>query len=137
MPEKVKVVLVDNDPDELYFMDKGFSGCGYFEVLTCVANADELYAFLDNNAQDTEVVVTDLNLGAKSGIQIAQELNASPRFGRIRVIVLSITSGEDHGPELTGSSLFFPKPKSLLEYTSFASAVYERLNTDAVNGWAS
>lgn len=136
MLEKVKVILVDDDPDELYFMERGFEASGLFEVLGSVTSSHALHTFLKKQPRP-EVIITDLNLDAKSGIQIASELHEDPINHDIRVVVLSVTTEEDRGPKLPGDTLFFPKPESLLDYKTFASTIYERLHTDPVNGRAS
>jgi CheY-like chemotaxis protein len=137
MPEKLKVVLVDNDADELYFMEKGFDSSGLFEVLAALPDASELFSFLTGSRVAPDVVITDLNLDAKSGLEIVREIASNPRFEGIRVIVLSITSGDDNGPEMSGTALFFPKPDSLLHYDDFALGLYERIHTDSINDRAS
>lgn len=136
MLEKVKVILVDDDPDELYFMERGFEASGLFEVLASVTSSHALHDFLKRHPRP-EVVITDLNLDAKSGAQIARDLYNDETYRDIRVIVLSVTSEEDQGPKLPGDGLFFPKPESLLDYKAFALTIYERLHTDPVNGRAS
>lgn len=109
MLEKVKVILVDDDPDELYFMERGFEASGLFEVLGTVTSSHDLHALLERHPRP-EVVVTDLNLDVKSGAQIARDLSNDPVYREIRVVVLSVTTEEDRGPALPGDALFFPNP---------------------------
>jgi hypothetical protein len=70
-------------------------------------------------------------MDGKNGMQVAGELNANPDYATIKVIVLSIASGEndaDFGPLLKGKSLFLSKPASLLDYKSFACDLYDRIH---------
>jgi len=44
--EKVKVVLVDNDEDELFFMKNGFESTGLFTVMAHTSNMKNYLNFL-------------------------------------------------------------------------------------------
>jgi CheY-like chemotaxis protein len=132
MFEKAKIVIVDNDPDELYFMEQGFESSGRFEIMGLFSGAEELNSYLQRAKELPDLVVTDLNMDGKSGMQVAGEINANPDYAAIKVIVLSITSGDndsDFRPLLTGTSIFLSKPSSLLDYRSFALDLYDRIHT--------
>jgi CheY-like chemotaxis protein len=131
MLEKAKILIVDNDPDELYFMEQGFESSGRFEIMGLFTGADELHFYLLNATELPDLVVTDLNMDGKDGMQIARELNANPDYATIKVIVLSIASGDndsDFRPLHRGTSIFLSKPASLLDYKSFASDLYDRIH---------
>ena len=68
MLEKAKIVIVDNDPDELYFMEQGFESSGRFEIMGLFAGAEELNAYLLNATELPDLVVTDLNMDGKNGM---------------------------------------------------------------------
>lgn len=137
MFEKAKLVIVDNDPDELYFMEQGFKSSGRFEIMGLFTGAEELNSYLLTTTELPDLVVTDLNMDGKDGIQIAVELNTHPDYAAIKVIVLSIASGDndsDLRPLLRGTSIFLSKPASLLDYRTFASDLYDRIHADSPTG---
>src|SRR5688572_16320052 len=126
--EKIKVILVDNDPDELFFMEKGFESSELFTILAQFSNGLELYEFLDDTDELPDLIVTDLNMPWKSGIEIAKEVTSNASYKSIKVVVLSITSEDDRAHFqgiLSGGSLFFPKPTSMLDYEHFATVLYD------------
>ena len=131
MFEKTKIVIVDNDPDELYFMEQGFESSGCFEIMGLFTGSEELNSYLLNAKELPDLVLTDLNMDGKDGMQVAVELNANPAYATIKVIVLSIASGDnvsDFRSLTIGKSIFISKPTSLLDYKSFACDLYDRVH---------
>jgi CheY-like chemotaxis protein len=131
---KIKVVLVDNDPDEIFFMLEGFRASNCFEILSQVSSGVELLEFLKSSSQLPDVIITDLNMPGKNGVDIINELKKNPAYSSIKVILTSITSGkivDTKGP-LTEAYLFLSKPSSLLGYKSFANDLYTRIRADVL-----
>lgn len=131
--EKIKVILVDNDPDELFFMEKGFESSDLFIIIAQFSNGLDLYEFLDDTDELPDLIVTDLNMPWKSGIEIARELGLNEAYETIKVVVLSITSEHNRAhfqESLPGTSLFIPKPTSMLEYERFAIALYDKIHAE-------
>jgi response regulator RpfG family c-di-GMP phosphodiesterase len=131
--EKIKVVLVDNDPDELFFMEKGFESSDLFSIIAQFSNGLELYEFLDDTDELPDLIVTDLNMPWKSGIDIAKEISSNTAYESVKVVVLSITPESNRAyfqESLSGKSLFIPKPTSMLEYKSFAIALYDKIHAE-------
>ena len=129
--EKIKVILVDNDADELFFMEKGFESSELFTIVAQFSNGLELYEFLDDADDLPDLIITDLNMPWKSGIEIASELGSNTAYESIVVVVLSITPESNRAyfqESLRGKSLFIPKPTSMLEYKAFAIALYDKIH---------
>ena len=134
--DRIKLVLVDNDPVELYFMEKGFKSLPFYEIIGKFSDGAELMEFLYDARGLPDLVVADLNVPGKSGIEIAREITLDPNFSYIKVIVLSLGFGSDSFDTKRsgrgGSPFFFPKPSSLLEYNSFATVLYDMILTDLI-----
>jgi len=135
--DRIKLALVDNDPDELYFMEKGFKSLPSYEILGKFSDAAALMEFLYDARRLPDLVITDLNMPGKSGIEIAREITLNPNFAYIKVIVLSLGFGSNSFDTKrsgrSSSPFFVPKPSSLLEYKSFATALYEKILTDLIH----
>lgn len=136
--DRIKLILVDNDADELFFMEKGFNAAPFYEIIAKFSDGRDLLDFLDDARRLPDLIITDLNMPGKSGIEIAREITLNPNFAYIKVIVLSLGSGSNsfdlkrHGRG--GSPLFFQKPSSLLEYKSFAIDLYDKILADLIQG---
>jgi DNA-binding NarL/FixJ family response regulator len=135
--DRIKLILVDNDPDELYFMEKGFKSLPSYEILGKFSDAAALMEFLYDARRLPDLVITDLNMPGKSGIEIAREITLNPNFAYIKVIVLSLGFGSNSFDTKRsgrgGSPFFFPKPSSLLEYKSFATELYDKILADLIH----
>ena len=130
------MILVDNDPDELFFMKRGFESSGLYEIVGQFSSGDDLMAFLHEGKRLPDLVITDLNMPGKSGIEIAREITLNSNLTFIKVIVLSLAFGNhDFGLKQSGrggSPFLFQKPSSLLEYQSFATKLYEKILADLI-----
>lgn len=134
--DRIKLILVDNDPDELYFMEKGFNSLPFYEIIGKFSNGASLMEFLNDARRLPDLIITDLNMPGKSGIEIAREVTLNPNFAYIKVIVLSLGFGSNSfdrkGPGRGSSPFFFPKPSSLLGYKSFATDLYDKILADLI-----
>lgn len=131
--ERIKVVLIDNDEDELFFMRQGFEASHRYEIMAQFSNGLDFDKFLHNSSELPDLIVTDLNMPGQSGVEIATDINSNSQFASIKVIVLSLTSGSDDFDlpiGLAGTALFLPKPKSPLEYKRFAINLHEKILGD-------
>lgn len=136
--DRIKVILVDNDPDELFFMEKGFKVSPFYEIISKFSDGSDLMEFLYDARKLPDLIITDLNMPGKSGIEIAREITLNPNFAYIKVIVLSLGFGNNSFDMKRsgrgGSPLFFEKPSSLLEYQSFATDLYDKILADIIQG---
>ena len=126
---KIKVVLVDNDPDELFFMEKGFESSGLYTIVGQFPGGEETFEFLTTTNELPQLIVTDLNMPRINGNDIAREVSSNPLWKSIKIVVLSITSGDMKAPAFieNGSCVFLPKPSSLLAYQSFAADLHQQI----------
>ena len=129
--DRLKLILVDNDPDELFFMEKGFDSLPFYEIIGKFSDGAELMEFLHDTKRLPDLIITDLNMPGKSGIEIAREVTLNTNFAYSKVIGLSRGFGNDNfdtkRSRRNGSPFFFEKPNSLLEYKSFATDLYDKI----------
>ncbi len=133
--EKVKVVLVDNDEDELFFMKNGFESTGLFTVMAHTSNSEELFEFLNNSQKSLpDLIISDLNMPRKNGIDIVKEIQNHPVFSHIRVIILSISASKlfMQNALSAGAYAYFAKPEKFNDYTPFAQMIYDKLVSNLV-----
>jgi response regulator RpfG family c-di-GMP phosphodiesterase len=135
--DRIKLILVDNDPDELHFMEMGFKALPFYEILRKFSNGAELMEFLYDARRLPDLVITDLNVPGKSGIEIARKITLNPNFAYTTVIVLSPGFGDNSfdtkRSRRAGSPFFFEKPSSLLQYKLFAAKLYDKILTDLIH----
>jgi len=124
---KYKIVIVENDEDEQFFMKEGFEAAGLFEIVAQLPNGDALFEWLDaNKAQLPDVILSDLNMPGKNGYDILEGVKANPVYMHIPVIITSTSSAKimmDRCKDL-GAADYRVKPDTFIAYTPFATDLY-------------
>ncbi|MDB5197916.1 MAG: response regulator receiver protein [Flaviaesturariibacter sp.] len=124
---KYKIVIVENDEDEQFFMKEGFDQTGLFEILAMVTNGDALLEWMEANpAQLPQLVLSDLNMPGKNGYDIITELKETPAYAHIPVIITSTSSTKAFIDKCLdfGAAYYLVKPETFIAYAPFAEALH-------------
>ena len=86
-----KIIIVENDEDEQFFMKDGFEKAGrLFEIVAQVRNGDMLFEWLEQqNDSLPGVVLSDLNMPGMNGYDVITGMKSDPRYAKIPVIITS------------------------------------------------
>jgi two-component system KDP operon response regulator KdpE len=87
MPKKIKILIVDDEPQILRALRAGLAAQGY-EV---VGAADGEEALDKASAELPDAIILDLNLPRKSGLEVCREIRA---WSPVPIIVLSVRDAE-------------------------------------------
>lgn len=129
-----KILIVENDEDEQFFMNKGFAKAGGFEVLAILGNGEQLFEWLDQNpGRQPDLILSDLNMPGMNGTDILEELNNRSGAERIPVVITSTSSTRSIMEKClqAGAALYLVKPDTFIHYEPF---VRELHRTIAANG---
>jgi CheY-like chemotaxis protein len=130
MPNKVKVILVEDNEDERFFMKEGLTASGLFEIIGEAMNGDELLALFENaTGLAPQLILTDLNMPGKNGYDVLREAHERPELSHSCVIVLSSAPSVPFAERCKklGACAYFTKPDTFLEYEVFAKTIYEEV----------
>lgn len=135
---KLKIVIVENDEDEVFFMQEGFLSSGLFDIVAYAYNGDELFDMLGNPGRDLpDLIISDLNMPGKNGLDILEGMQQDPALARIPVIITSTSATEsvvEKCKEL-GAHSYLIKPITFNEYNEFAKGIYRDFtNSSSVVG---
>jgi chemotaxis family two-component system response regulator Rcp1 len=87
------VLLVEDDPANRKLVQEAFKAAEFKGALSTVNNSDELMRFLDQKYASMkklpDLILLDLNLPGKSGIEIIPEIQNDERFKRIPIVCLT------------------------------------------------
>lgn len=128
MPKKFKVVIVDDNEDERFFMKEGFKATGLFEVVGDACNGEKMFELIGNDVNAMpEVVISDLNMFGKNGYDIITEMKNTPSLSHIPVVIVSNAPKRPYGDKCKalGAASFFTKPDTFLNYDSLAKTLYD------------
>lgn len=121
-----KVLIADDEPDILEILKYNLSGEGY-EVVTA-KDGDE--ALEKARRSQPDLVVLDVMMPKKTGVEVCQILRAQAAFKDTLIIFL--TAVNDDGSQIrgleTGADDYLAKPVSPKVFLSRVNALFRRLN---------
>jgi CheY-like chemotaxis protein len=130
---KIKLLIAENDEDENMFMVEGFSESGLFELLASVETGDEVLQYLDTpGRQLPDLILTDMNMPGKTGLDILQYIKNQPELSQIPVIVLSTSSTRSviNKCMQAGAHSYLVKPDTFMEYGKMAESIYQKIKDE-------
>jgi two-component system, OmpR family, alkaline phosphatase synthesis response regulator PhoP len=119
-----KILIADDEPDILEILQYNLAGEGY-HVITA-KDGDE--AIEKAKAFQPELIVLDIMMPRKNGIEVCNILRMQPAFGETLIIFLTALSDEKnqiHGLE-TGADDYISKPISPKVLISRVNALFRR-----------
>jgi len=129
--KKYKIAIVENDEDELFFMQEAFGSSVMFEILHTAKNGDVLFEWLSEQKASIypELILSDLNMPGKNGYDILSEMQSDGRYGAVKVVITSTSSMKSVKDKCLslGAFDFIPKPETFVDYSSFVTQLYQRM----------
>lgn len=130
MSQKIKILLVDDNEDEIFFIKEGFEATGLYEVVAEALNGNEMFSLLRKGSfPRPQVVISDLNMPGKNGYDVLKEIKENQALSSIPVVILSTAPSVpfwERCKEL-GAYAYFTKPDTFLQYKEFAQQIYPQL----------
>ena len=113
------ILIVDDEPDILNLTEK-FLKLGDFDTITC-ANAKEAMSVLEERYHDISLILLDVMMPGRSGMDVLRQIKAEERFNHILVVLFTVKSfNEDiQKGHALGADGYIVKPfsgKDLLKY---------------------
>lgn len=134
---KYKILIVENDEDELFFMKESFNASGLFEIIGDVKNGNTLFEWLSGKpaAVMPDIILSDLNMPGKNGYDILSEIREMEDYARIPVVITSTSSIKSVMEKCLqlGASDYLVKPESFIDYSSYTKDLYNRCSLKIQN----
>jgi CheY-like chemotaxis protein len=86
--DKIKILLIDDDHDEYYFVKKALGQVGYKFEIHHIHNSEDAVEFLDL-CPNPDLILLDLKMPRVSGHEILQELRSRPGYDDVFICVLT------------------------------------------------
>jgi CheY-like chemotaxis protein len=127
--KKPRIIVIENDSDEIFFMEEAFNKTALFDVLAMVTNGDQLFEWLAGHKGTLpDLILSDLNMEGKNGYDVIAEIKSNPEYNPIRVVITStssVASVRDKCMKL-GASDYMVKPETFNNYEPFVKELYRR-----------
>tara|TARA_B100001989_G_C24367265_1_gene377545 strand:+ start:211 stop:693 length:483 start_codon:yes stop_codon:yes gene_type:complete len=89
----IKILLIDDDHDEYYFVKKALEQVGYSFEIHHIPNSEHAVEFLDL-CPNPDLILLDLKMPGVSGHEILKELRKHPGYNDVFISVLSSSNNE-------------------------------------------
>ena len=126
-----KILIIDDDVDDVEILADAFSKCGVCEV-HYVYTAMQAFSYLESvsNKEDLpKLIVADMHLAGITGQEFLSDLKEMEPYKHIKVVVLSSTKSPydiTKAKEL-GAADYVVKPSSYNEYKKVAAAIADKV----------
>jgi CheY-like chemotaxis protein len=126
---KQRIIIVENDTDEQFFMKEAFENSGLFDIIAMVKNGDTLLEWLHANksASLPDLILSDLNMPGKNGYDVLEDMKNDPAYAHIPVIITSTSSTKNTIDKVLslGAADYVAKPDTFIEYEPFVKRLYD------------
>ena len=125
---KYKILVVENDEDEQFFMKESFNKTALFDVLAMLGNGNELLAWMQANPSNLpDLILSDLNMPGKNGYDIITDMKENPLYAHIPVIITSTSSTKAFIDKCLafGAADYLVKPETFIEYEPYIVKLHE------------
>ena len=125
-----KVLIIDDDEDDVEILAEVFTQCGVEEV-HYVFSVMEAFVYLQETEHNylPKLIVTDLYLPRITGAEFLTDLKKMDKYKHIHVVVLSSakTSSEIKRYKAMGAVDYLQKPSTYDDYMNVAAAIKKKL----------
>jgi CheY-like chemotaxis protein len=129
---KQRIVIVENDEDEQFFMKEAFESSGLFDIAAILKNGDTLLEWLAGNKENLpDIILSDLNMPGKNGYDVLEDMNADPVYAQIPVIITSTSSTKNTIDKVMslGAARYMAKPDTFIDYGPFVKGLYDMVQS--------
>lgn len=127
----VPILLVEDSPSDAAILQAAFEDSGYEGNIQIATNGVEAIQVLektglDNDIEKPQLILLDLNLPKKSGLEVLEEIKQNPLWKQIPIVVLSSSSSKsdiDRSYQLHANA-YLSKPREFSGYQAIAQQLY-------------
>jgi DNA-binding response OmpR family regulator len=131
MTNPVRILLVDDNPNEGFLLEDALTSVGWPTVITHYHGLTEATSQLQNHATDDEfdVILLDYNLPGSSLEEVLKTLRTLSTTSNVPMLVVSVISREYDRERLLEAGIrgILIKPATIAEYGQFAADMQAHL----------
>jgi CheY-like chemotaxis protein len=125
---KLMLLLVEDNPGDVYLIRRALDAQALAYDLSVASDGEEAIRYLEESeAADRaiDLVLLDLNLPRRGGIEVLMRIRTSPSFAKVPTLLLtSSDSPQDRERSFRlGASAYFRKPSNLADFMKIGEMV--------------
>ncbi|MEZ0487690.1 response regulator [Fibrella aquatica] len=127
MTQPVRILLVEDDEDDITFFELALKKQSITTQLTTLTDGDQVMPYLNEAAEHPDLLVLDLNLPKLPGRDVLTQVKESPVGQDIPVVILSTSSAQEDSDFCiaNGAERFLTKPTSLTSLSTMLAEVLD------------
>ena len=130
---KPQILVVEDNPSDVYLLRMAFDRAGVDCELTVMEDGAAAMAYIDQTGDDASrpaLVIVDINLPRRSGLDVLTKLRAHPVFAPVAVAILSSSSSprEQAAIQEHENLRYFTKPPMLDEFMDLGPELAKLFN---------
>lgn len=123
-----KIIIVENDEDEQFFMNESFRKSELFEIIALLNNGNALMDYLQQHRDSLpDLILSDLNMPGKNGYDIITEIKEDAELAHIPVIITSTSSTKTFIDKCLaiGAAEYLVKPETFIDYGPYIENLHQ------------
>jgi CheY-like chemotaxis protein len=127
MSQPVRILLVEDDEDDITFFELALKKQAIATQLTTLTDGDQVMPYLNDTLDHPDLLVLDLNLPKLPGRDVLTQIKQSPASQAIPVVILSTSSAQEDSDFCiaNGAARFLTKPTSLAILSNMLAEVLD------------
>ena len=129
MAELISVLLVEDDPGDVLLIREAFEDHKVGNMLSVVSDGVEAMRYVRGEGEHAgaarpDLILLDLNLPRKSGIEVLEEIKNDPQLSTIPIVVLTTSEAEEDilGAYKLHANAYITKP---VDFEQFSQIVHK------------
>jgi CheY-like chemotaxis protein len=134
MPEPFKILLIEDDPDDIDFLREAFKDNGVDVDLEILMRGDLITKWLISDSSVPHLIVMDLNLPKLHGREVLCLIRENKKFIKVPIVVLTTSSLEEDKEYCfkKGADKFISKPSSPEGFDELVKSLVKTVKNKAV-----
>jgi two-component system, chemotaxis family, response regulator Rcp1 len=132
--DNLHILVVEDNPADVFLIRETIKATGIKAPIHVVKDGEEATRFFDHADHDDSapcpsLVILDINLPKKNGVEVLQHLRGSQRCREASVIVVSTSSAaqDREAVMMNGADAYFSKPSKYDEFLKLGDLILEWL----------
>ena len=137
LPAKKPLVIVEDDPDDQFFLMSTFQRLGFDQYVLCMYTGEQLFKHLEEAIRMDNcpsIILLDYNIPVMNGEEILTVLKKNPQYNPINVMIYTTAISPSLNKRLLelGASDCYTKPVSSTGIMEFAQFLKQKIEEETI-----
>lgn len=128
----LKIMIVDDDSDDLGFFQFLFNKNKNFEIISCLDSGEQALELLMKKEVNPDILLIDMHMPKITGLEIAENIFLNDSNKAMHIFIISTSINESHSEKYRNIQKidFLQKPVTLEQINDLPGILLEKLNRE-------